>query len=116
MQAKTAGLTTGATGSGPGGHLASGGYASYGMYLLGDKAGGGQGPDEYVVKGTTTTAAERIIGGRINDQVLLSALQAYAGSRQMNYYDQRRMEVPMSKDNRAAYKQGAMDALREIMR
>lgn len=87
----------------------SGGYADRGLYRL---AWNGQ--REFVLSGSSTRAAEQIIGAQLNQDNLLRALTGM-GSRQMNYYDQRRMERPLSKDDRNMYEQGAMDALNKML-
>lgn len=53
---------------------ATGGYAPYGAYLLGDTTSHGPGDTEYVLSGSTTKAAEHIIGGRITQQNILNAM------------------------------------------
>ena len=94
---------------------ASGGYASYGLYRLGDASSGGPGRREFVLNGPSTTAAEKIIGGQLSQAGLLRALGGGTSNQQANYYDYRRMERPMSKDDKNAYRQGAMDALNELL-
>lgn len=53
---------------------ALGGYADYGLYRLGDAPGGGRGGPEFVMANRTVRAAENIIGGRLTQERLLSAL------------------------------------------
>jgi hypothetical protein len=47
---------------------ASGGYASYGRYWLGERG------EEFVLSSSTTQAAERLVGNRLNQQNVLGAL------------------------------------------
>lgn len=70
---------------------AGGGYADYGMYLLGDRPGGGAGDREFVMSGNTTRAAERAMGGQLTQDKILAALAVAGGSRNVNYTDNRRM-------------------------
>lgn len=46
----------------------AGGYASYGRYLLGEAG------TEYVLSARTTQAAERLVGGRLTQSALMSAM------------------------------------------
>lgn len=70
-----------------------GGYAAYGTYTLGDSPGGGRGKSEYVMTGSTTEAAERLLGGQLTQEKILSAMGMYAGARNaFNYQDNRRID------------------------
>ncbi len=78
-------------------HHAAGGYASYGMHLLGDAAGGGRGKPEYVLNGNTTELVERILGGQITQDRLLSKLSlSGGGGRSITYNDSRRIGGPVT--------------------
>lgn len=71
----------------------AGGYAAYGTYTLGDNPNGGRGGTEFVMSGNTTQAAERLLGGQLSQERLLSAMGMYAGSRNaFNYQDNRRID------------------------
>lgn len=84
---------------------ASGGYATYGTYLLGDKVGGGKGKPEYVLNGDTTAALERAFGASITqDRIIqLAALMGRGGGgNQIQYTDQRRINSAVSIQDRNA--------------
>jgi hypothetical protein len=53
---------------------AAGGYAPYGPYVLGDNQSGGRGMDEFILSGRTTRAAENIIGGKLTQDKVMSAV------------------------------------------
>jgi len=105
----TTGSLTNVTGVGVG-TKDTGGYAERGLYRM---AWNGQ--REFVLGGSSTRAAEKIIGGNLSQENLLRALSGMGASKQANYYDQRRMQVPLSKDQREMYKRGAMEALQEVL-
>lgn len=87
---------------------ASGGYVSTdGMYRLAEQG------KEFVLSNPATRAAEKIIGGQLNQENLVRAL-SLAGARNTTYVDQRRMERSLGKDDRNAYRQGALDVLGEL--
>lgn len=75
---------------------ATGGYATYGTYLLGDRVGGGRGKPEYVLSGDMTELAERVLGGQITRQKMSSLLNALQGGSRKNviYNDSRRIDSP----------------------
>jgi hypothetical protein len=102
------GTTTGAGGSWT--KRAAGGYADYGMYLLGDRPSGGRGPREFVMNGPTTAAAERIIGGSISQDALLNAL---AGGQTVNLTDRRRFDTSVDIATRRAI---ANDTIKTLTR
>lgn len=97
------GTTTGTSGGFP--VRDSGGYADRGVYRLAwDRA------REFVLSGQSTKAAEKIVGGSLTQENLIRALSAGA-ARNVNYVDNRRMERPIGKDDRAAFQRMAEDAL-----
>lgn len=59
------------------GSRASGGYAPYGLYRLGDTPAGGPGGAEFVMNAASTRMAEALIGRSLNQQNLISTL--YSG-------------------------------------
>jgi hypothetical protein len=73
------------------------------------------GQRQYVMGGNATRAAERIIGGQLNQDNLMRALSGIGAGRSGTYIDQRRIDRPVSRDDMALYKQGAVDALEEIL-
>lgn len=68
----------------PGGTpYASGGYARYGQYKLGDSLSGGKGDDEFVLTGKTTKLAERLVGGSqgsLSQENIMRALSGKQGT------------------------------------
>lgn len=94
----------------------AGGYATYGMHLLGDAPGGGPGDREYVIKGDTTRMLERLIGGQITPERLMSAA-IYGGggqSKNVTYNDSRRINSRISSADRERIRQDAIDVLMEV--
>jgi len=89
----------------------SGGYVSKGLYRM-----AWDNKKEFVMSGPTTAAAERALGTSLTQANLMGALQMATSNQELNYYDQRRMEVPMSKENKRAYEEGARAALQKILR
>jgi hypothetical protein len=85
----------------------SGGYADPGLYRIGQR--------EFVLNNASMRTAERIIGSQLTQENLVRALSGMGGNRQVNYLDQRRMERSLSKDDRAAYEQGALDVLNQVL-
>ncbi len=59
---------------------ATGGYASYGAYILGDSKSGGRGADEFVMSGETTQSVERAVGGLTQDKIKSLARGGYSQS------------------------------------
>jgi len=81
------------------------GYAYPGVYQMANN-----GQREFVLSGAATKAAERAIGGSLNQEMLLRALGAIGG-RQATYIDQRRLDQPLPKDAKALYQKMAEEAL-----
>lgn len=106
------GTTGGTTGS-----RAFGGYATYGNYLLGDRPGGGPGDREYVIPGDTTRMLERLIGGQITPERLMSAAiyGGGGGTRSTVYNDNRRIASQVSSTDRERMRQDMMSALAEVL-
>jgi len=71
----------------------SGGYADKGLYRM---AWNGQ--REFVMSGSMTRAAEKVIGGQLNQANLVQALTAAQSMRQATYLDQRKLYQAPSKD------------------
>jgi len=92
---------------------ASGGYATYGTYLLGDAMGGGRGKTEYVLGGDVTELAERVMGGRISRSKMIAMLSAVNGGSRNNvtYNDSRRIESRVSDADRQRMIDDTLDAL-----
>lgn len=110
-----AGGTTGSTG-GKTGTRAFGGYATFGNYRLGDSGSGGKGPDEFVMSGATTQAAERLIGGRLNQANLLMALAGSKGSgSSITWNDNRRFDSRLSLADRRAIMEDTKQVIREML-
>ncbi len=113
LAAYRAKLPTGATGTTSGqtgtvkGTADAGGYVNKGLYRM-----AWDGKSEWVANATTTRALERAIGSSLTQSNVTNALNG--GSRQVVYQDQRRMEIPLSKDQAEMYEQGALDALKKI--
>lgn len=95
------------TSSGAVGTRDSGGYADRGIYRL-----AWNGNKEFVMSNSTTKAAERAIGGAITQEGLIRLLAGAGPSREVNYNDYRRMDAPLSKDQRMAFQKAAEQALR----
>jgi len=55
---------------------AFGGYAGYGLHMLGDSPSGGKGPEEFVMTGSTVKTAERLVGRRLSQQAILAKMMA----------------------------------------
>jgi hypothetical protein len=106
------GVLTGATGSV--GTKAFGGYASFGLYKLGDNPTGGRGPEEFVMSGDTTRTAESIIGGRLNQQAILKAM--LRGNRtSVTLNDHRRFDSRLSVADRRAIANDTMQLLGSLV-
>jgi hypothetical protein len=88
----------------------SGGYASRGLYGLAMN-----GIPEYILSGSTTRAAERAIGGNLSERALFGLFDRLGDVRSAVYNDNRRMEVPLSKDTRRAYEKTAEEAIRRAL-
>jgi hypothetical protein len=107
-------LSPGTTGTRTGNY--AGGYATYGMHLLGDAPGGGPGAREYVIPGDSTRMLERLIGGQITPERLMSAV-IYGGggtSKSTVYNDNRRINSLVSAADRERMRQDAVGALMEV--
>ena len=85
---------------------ADGGYADYGLHLLGDNPLGGRGPREFVMSGRTTRAAESVLGGALNQQNLIAALSGAGGG--LHVVDNSRYATTISASDRRAMRQGAV--------
>ncbi|MCJ7435513.1 MAG: hypothetical protein MUO77_18680, partial [Anaerolineales bacterium] len=85
---------------------ADGGYADYGLHLLGDNPLGGRGPREFVMSGRTTRAAESVLGGTLNQQNLIAALSGAGGG--LHVVDNSRYATTISASDRRAMRQGAV--------
>ncbi len=85
------------------------GYAYSGLYRM---AANGQ--PEYVLSGAATRAAEKIIGGRLTQDALLTAMvrgAAQGGSRTLTYNDQRRFNASVPLSERRAIVNETVDAI-----
>lgn len=83
----------------------AGGYVDRGVYRMAwDRA------REFVMSGPSTKAAEKIVGGSLTQENLMRALTVGA-ARNVNYVDNRRMERPLSKDDRSSFQRMAEEAL-----
>ncbi len=80
----------------------TGGYAPYGMYMLGESASGGKGRTEYVLNGSTTELAERVLGGKISQNKLATLFGILGGGTKNNiiYNDERRIDSRISNTDR----------------
>lgn len=76
----------------------AGGYAGYGLHLLGDAAGGGRGKREYILDGDLTELAERVLGGQLSQQKFASLLSSAGSGRggSFTYNDSRRIDSRIS--------------------
>lgn len=104
-RAKLASLTT-AAGRIPG--KAEGDYTT-GVVRTGEKG------YEWIATHTSTVAAEKIIGQKITQDMFVRAMQALRAQNNATYIDQRKMSTPLSRDQKAAYKEAAIEALREVI-
>jgi hypothetical protein len=86
--------------------LASGGYANSGLYRLGET-----GQREFVLSGQSTKTAEKIIGNQLTQANLVNALSGINAGRSGTYIDQRRIDRPIGKDDKAMMQKIAQDAL-----
>jgi len=96
------------------GTRATGGYATFGTYLLGDKPTGGRGDAEFVLRGRTTRAAETIIGGRLTQEGILRAMLA-GGQKNVTLNDHRRFDSRLSVEDRRAILQDTKQMLSELV-
>ncbi len=83
---------------------AAGGYAGAGIYKMGERG------HEFVMNHATTRAAERMMGGQLTQDRLLSSL---AGGRNINYNDHRRIDSRLSSSDRRVIRNDVMTALAE---
>jgi len=90
---------------------ADGGYADYGLHLLGDNPTGGRGPREFVMSGRTTRAAENMLGGALNQQNLIAAL---SGGDKLHIVDNSRYATNISASDRRALRNGAVSDMLRI--
>jgi hypothetical protein len=85
------------------GGQAEGGYAaSAGLYMRGEAG------REFVMNNSTTRAAENMIGGRLTQENMLSAL---SGGRRITYNDNRRIDTSLTPADRAVIRRDILDAL-----
>ena len=68
----------------------------------------GEAGREFVMSNSTTRAAENMLGGRLTQDRLLSAL---AGGKRVNYYDNRRVNGELSASQMHALKNGVIEAM-----
>lgn len=87
---------------------AAGNYTS-GLVMTGEKG------YEWIATHKSTTEAEKILGGRLTQETFVNAMKALRAANQATYVDNRRLEVPMSKETKEAYKQGAIAAMKEML-
>ena len=90
------------------------GYAYSGLYRM---AANGQ--PEYVLSGAATRAAEKIIGGRLTQDAMLTAMvrgAAQGGSRTLTYNDQRRFNASVPLSERRAIVRETADAIAQEFR
>jgi hypothetical protein len=114
LSGSSTGASGGTTGSQPGSH-AFGGYAAYGQYTLGDNPGGGKGPVEYVLSGSTTKAAESLIGGKLSQQAILSAMVGRGPSKSVVWNDHRRFDSRIPLSERRAILEDTKRMLEEML-
>jgi len=98
---------------------AAGGYATFGRYILGDNESGGRGRPEYILSGRNTEMAERLIGGSLTQQRLMSALMFGGGGgarNQIAYNDNRRIDSRISRADRDSMVREAVDAMSDMMK
>lgn len=102
---------------GSAGSRAGGGYAGYGTYLLGDRAGGGRGKPEYVLDGNMTELAERVLGGNITQSRLAELFNSMGGGRKnsVTYNDNRRTDSRISSADRERLREDTMSVLAEVL-
>jgi hypothetical protein len=95
---------------------AAGGYASYGMHLLGDAVGGGPGKREYVLGGGLTELAERVLGGGLTNDKLSSLFNMIGGgsNRNVTYNDSRRIDSRISASDRERLRDDTLNVLMEV--
>lgn len=96
---------------------ARGGYAEYGLHLLGDRIGGGRGRPEFVLDGSTTEMAERVLGGKLSQQKFATLLAAMNGgsNRSITYNDSRRIDSRISNTERQRLANDALSALEQAL-
>ncbi len=111
LAAVTTAATSLGTITGSVGTRASGGYAPYGMYILGDKSAG-KGPDEFVMNGETTRAAESIIRGRLTQQGILRAMIQRAS---VTWNDHRKFDSRLSAQDRRMVNEDTLSMLSQLV-
>ena len=90
------------------------GYAYSGLYRM---AANGQ--PEYVLSGGATRAAEKIIGGRLTQDALLTAMvrgASQGGSRTVTLNDQRRINASVPLSERRALVRDTVEAIKQELR
>lgn len=97
---------------------ATGGYAGYGTYLLGDSASGGRGKPEYVLGGDLTELAERVLGSGLTQNKFAELLNGMGGNGKRNnitYNDNRRTNSALSSADRERQREETLLALSEVL-
>jgi hypothetical protein len=72
---------------------------------------GGEKGREFVLSNSTTRAAESLLGGRLTQDRLLSAL----GGRKISYYDARRFDASVSSNDRRMIRNETLSAISEAL-
>lgn len=85
------------------------GYAYTGMYAMAQN-----GQPQLVLSGTATNTAERILGGKLNEQMVMSAILR-GGGRGNSYVDNRRFAAGVSAADRRAIRQDTLDVWNSIL-
>lgn len=99
--------------SGLGGNIdghQSGGYADYGLHRL------GEGGREFVMSNPTTRAAERLAGGRLTQDRLLSAMSRPGGQVNNHFVFQGRLSEDEKEQYRVIAYEQSLNALRDVMK
>lgn len=86
-----------------------GGYVTKGLYRM-----AWDGNREFVLSSSTTRAAERLLGGNLSQELIMSAFRGGIGT-QANYYDQRRIDSPMSREQLSLARDTAIEAVSSIL-
>ena len=88
---------------------AEGGYVA-GLVHTGEKG------YEWIATHASVKAAEQMIGGRLTQGIFLQAMRALqAGGSSPTYIDQRRMEAPLSREQKAMYEDSALGVFRKLL-
>lgn len=86
------------------------GYAYKGAYAMAQN-----GIPEYVLSGQGTQAAERLIGGKLNQETILSALAMMSGGRSVQYNDSRRFNASIPASERRRIQDETIDMITESL-